>query len=41
MDQQGDEGAAEDVIGKSVERFKVEDGGGDAEEEGGEGAKVG
>ena len=35
MDEQGDEGAAEDVVCEAVEGFEVEDCGGDAKEEGG------
>jgi hypothetical protein len=41
VDEEGDEGAAEQVVYEAVKGLEVEDGGGDAEEEGGKGAESG
>ena len=41
VDEEGDEGAAEEVVCKAGKRLEIEDGGGDAKEEGGEGSEGG
>ena len=41
MDEQRDEAAADDVVEEAVEGLEVEDRGGDAKEEGGQGPEMG
>jgi hypothetical protein len=41
VDEEGDEGAAEEVVYKAVEGLEIKDSGGNSEKEGGEGAERG